>query len=97
MEILGMRTLLELINKKTLSKLVDNFELPARVNAGQLALVQALISKRFIRPGSHISPEISAAEPKPYRAAVSLDNWNLGAHFGPLKTDAQNPCLDTYK
>jgi hypothetical protein len=93
MEILGKRTLLELINKKTLSKLVDNFELPVRANAGQLALVQPLISKRFIRPGSHISSELSTAEPKLPRAGVSLDTWNLGAHFGPLKTDPQNSTL----
>ena len=61
---IGKRTLLECLEKKTLRKLVDAADLSVRANAGQQALVDALVAKRSIKPDHHILPALSLTELK---------------------------------
>lgn len=61
---IGKRELLELLEKKTLRKLVDSFELPVRGNASHQTLVDALVAKRSIKPVDDILPEASLSELK---------------------------------
>lgn len=60
---ISKRELLEVLEKKTLSKLAISYELLVRANASQGTLVEAIISKRSIKV-DEILPEMGVAELK---------------------------------
>ena len=58
------RPLLELLDKRTLRKLADHYELPVRTNAGHASLIDALMARRSIKVDGDILPAMAAGELK---------------------------------
>ena len=58
------RPLLELLDKRTLRKLADDYELPVRANAGHASLIDALMARRSIKVDGDILPTMGAGELK---------------------------------
>lgn len=87
---IGKRELLELLEKKTLCKLVDSFELPVRGNASHQTLVDALVAKRSIKPVDDILPEASLSELKAVCTYAELPSSGK-------KADLLAQLIDTYQ
>jgi type I restriction enzyme M protein len=87
---IGKRELLELLEKKTLRKLVDSFELPVRGNASHQTLVDALVAKRSIKPVDDILPEASLSELKAVCTYAELPSSGK-------KADLLAQLIDTYQ
>lgn len=87
---IGKRELLELLEKKTLRKIVDNFELPVRGNASHQTLMDALVAKRSIKPVDDILPEASLSELKAVCTYAELPSSGK-------KADLLAILIDTYQ
>jgi type I restriction enzyme M protein len=98
---IGKRELLELLEKKTLRKLVDSFELPVRGNASHQTLVDALVAKRSIKPVDDILPEASLSELKAVCTYAELPSSGKKADLLAQLIDTyqskQNPSVKTTK
>jgi type I restriction enzyme M protein len=98
---IGKRELLELLEKKTLRKIVDSFELPVRGNASHQTLVDALVAKRSIKPVDDILPEVSLSELKAVCTYAELPSSGKKADLLAILIDTyqskQNPSVKTTK
>lgn len=98
---IGKRELLELLEKKTLRKIVDNFELPVRGNASHQTLVDVLVAKRSIKPVDDILPEASLSELKAVCTYAELPSSgkkaDLLAQLIDIYQSKQNPSVKTTK